>query len=203
VNYLYILAGISPWIIFIFFQVGRSELAGLLFCGTFHSNFSWIYWGQSYCDLCRCLKANYFGALVDVSQWFISVFCWMSDSELSWYSVGCLMVNYLGCLTANYAIILLYVLWPITQYFVRCLTPHYVGILFDVSRWIFSVFCQMSDGELYWYFVRCLTVNYFDILPDVSWWIISVFFWISDCELCLYFVGCLTVNFPGMVSEIL
>jgi hypothetical protein len=45
--------------------------------------------------MCRCLMANYFGVLADVSQRFISVFCRMSDSELSWYSVGYLTVNYL------------------------------------------------------------------------------------------------------------
>jgi hypothetical protein len=45
--------------------------------------------------MCQCLTVNYLGVLADVSQGFISLFCWKSDSELSWYSVWYLMVNYL------------------------------------------------------------------------------------------------------------
>lgn len=93
----------------------------------------------------------------------------MSDGELSWYAVG--------WLTANHTIILLYVLWPITQYFsdvsrhitsvyARCLMANYVGILSDVSRHINLVFCLMSDRELFQYSVRCRIVNYVGILFD-------------------------------------
>lgn len=126
-HYLYNLSGVSWWIISIFWQTSshelclfifffwadHSELAGRIFCGTFHSDFSRIYWGQSYGDLCRCLTwiisvfcrmshnqlslcsacliASYLGIMLDVWWWFIWVCCWMSHHELCWYFVVCLM----------------------------------------------------------------------------------------------------------------
>jgi hypothetical protein len=62
---------------------------------------------------------NYLDVLLDVSL-ELSVFCQMSEGKLSQYSVGCLMANYAG--------ILLDVSWRMAQYFVRCLSVHYLGM---------------------------------------------------------------------------
>ena len=115
------------------------------------------------------LTLNYLGILWGTSQLNMSIFCRMTQAELSGYFVGHLTLNYLGILSGVPRWIFS---TPSPQTSDGKLPPYFAevslgiisNILSDFSRWIFSLFRVTFHGDHYWY------------PSDISPSIISIFF---------------------------
>ena len=196
---------VSLWVIWIFCCVTHGELSRYfigvslwviwIFCWATHGYLLGYFVGR--------LTLSYFVGWLTVN--YLDILS-ASHCELSGYFVGRLTVNYVDILPAsqvNFLDIPSTIHGDISRYIVGCLSVNYMFISSNVSlnfldtlwgdsRWIFSLRCRLSDGELYRYFLQHFKANCADILPVISLNALDVLSAIHG-EFSHYDVGCVTV----------
>jgi hypothetical protein len=135
----------------------------------------------------ECLTLNTLDITFDFffSRWILQTFCRASYCELSWYVVGCFLVNFLAILTDVSPSIISIFIWTFrskcSQHSLRRFSNEISRQFYPgTCRWIFSTFCLSSIGKFFSIFCKASRsgfpryvggrhlLNYYNILLRVT-----------------------------------